>query len=50
MCAIRAVLAAGTCKVIWRSDDFAEKTRFEKGTLIMGTNQVRVDRRCRPAP
>lgn len=39
-----------TCKVIWRSDDFPEKTRFEKGRLIMGTSQLRVDRRCRPVP
>lgn len=35
-----------SCKVIWRSDDFPEKTRFEKGRLIMGTSQLRVDRRC----
>lgn len=39
-----------TCKVIWRSDDFPEKTRFEKRRLIMGTTQLRVDRRCRPVP
>jgi hypothetical protein len=37
-----------TCKVIWRSDDFAGKTRFEKGRLIMGTRPLRVDGHCRP--
>lgn len=39
-----------TCKVIWRSDDFIGKTRFEKGRLIMGASQLRVDRHCRPTP
>ncbi|CAJ3719392.1 Uncharacterised protein [Burkholderia pseudomallei] len=39
-----------TCRVIWRSDDFPEKMRFENGRLIMGTSQLRVDRRCRPVP
>ncbi|MBF3411146.1 hypothetical protein ACGY7B_26265 [Burkholderia pseudomallei] len=39
-----------TCKVIWRSDGFPEKTRFDKRRLIMGTSQLRVDRHCRPVP
>ncbi|WP_148037703.1 hypothetical protein [Burkholderia pseudomallei] len=39
-----------TCRVIWRSNDFPEKMRFENGRLIMGTSQLRVDRRCRPVP
>ena len=39
-----------TCKVIWRSEDFPGKMRFDKGSLIIGTSQLRVDRRCRPVP
>lgn len=37
-----------TCKVIWRSADFDAKPVFKKGMVVIGANEVSVDKRCRP--